>query len=47
MVVLTIRQRYWLIKKRLNGCDVKWICGKLGIHRDTFYYWMNRFHNEG
>jgi len=47
MVVLTVKQRYWLVKKRIKGCDVEWISNKLGIHRDTVYYWMDRFHKEG
>jgi len=47
MVVLTVKQRYWLVKKRVKGCDVKWICGKLGVHRDTVHYWMGRFRREG
>jgi transposase/predicted RNA-binding Zn-ribbon protein involved in translation (DUF1610 family) len=47
MVVLAVKQRFWLVKKCLKGCDVEWICGKLGVHRDTVYYWMSRFHEEG
>lgn len=47
MSKLSVKQRRWLVKKRLYGFDVDWICDELDIHRDTVYYWMQRFHKEG
>ncbi len=47
MTKLSVKQRHWLVKKRLYGFDVEWISNELGIHRDTVYYWMDRFQKEG
>jgi len=47
MVVLPVDKRFWLVKKRLKGCDVDWISSQLGVNRDTVYYWLNRFKAEG
>lgn len=47
MVVLSVDQRFWLVKKRLKGCDVDWISSKLRVNRDTVYYWLKRFEKEG
>lgn len=47
MVVLSVDKRFWLVKKRLKGCDVDWISSRLGVNRDTVYYWLKRFQKEG
>jgi len=44
---LSIKKRYWIIKKRLQGANVTWICKKTGISRYTFYYHWNNFQQKG
>jgi len=44
---LSVKERRWIIKQRLRGAKVTWICGKAGISRDTFYYHWNNFQREG
>lgn len=44
---LSTKQRYWMIKRHLCGVKVAWLCEKLDINRDTFYYHWNNFQREG
>jgi len=44
---LSENQRFWIVKRRMQGASVVFVCRRMGISRDTFYYYWNRFQREG
>ena len=44
---LSVKQRYWMIKRHLCGARVSWLCERLDINRDTFYYHWSNFQKSG
>ena len=44
---LSVDQRFWIIKRRLQGASVVFICQQAGVSRDTFYRYWRRFQREG
>ncbi len=44
---LSVDKRFWIIKRRLQGASVVFICQQAGISRDTFYRYWCRFQREG
>jgi len=44
---LSVDKRFWVIKRRLQGANVVFICRQAGISRRTFYYYWRRFQREG
>ncbi len=44
---LSVNKRFWIIKRRLQGASVVFICQQAGISRDTFYRYWCRFQREG
>lgn len=44
---LSENQRFWIVKRRMQGASVSFVCRQMGISRDTFYYYWNRFQREG
>ena len=44
---LSIKERRRIIKQRLRGASVTWICEKARISRYTFYYHWNNFQKYG
>jgi len=40
-------QRFWIVKRRLHGASVVFICQQAKISRRTFYYYWGRFQREG
>lgn len=44
---LPIKKRYWMVKKRLYGASVVYLCERLDISRITFYYHWNNFQKFG
>lgn len=43
---LSVNQRFWIIKRRLQGASVVFICQHAKISRRTFYYYWRRFRHE-
>ena len=44
---LSVDQRFWIVKRRLQGASVAFTCHQVGISRDTFYRYWRRFRQEG
>lgn len=44
---LSVDQRFWIVKRRLQGASVVFICQQAGVSRDTFYRYWRRFQLEG
>ena len=44
---LSVDQRFWIVKCKLRGVSVTFICERAGISRDTFYRFWRRFQSEG
>lgn len=44
---LSVDERFWIVKRRLQGASVVFVCRQAGISRDTFYRYWRRFEREG
>ncbi len=44
---LSVKERRWIIKQRLRGANVTWICEKADISRTTFYRHWSSFQKDG
>ena len=41
------RLRKWCIRRRIDGWTVREICSHARIHRQTFYFWWNKYQQGG
>ena len=47
MESLSVKTRYYIVKRRLCGVSVVYICKEVGISRKTFYYHWNNYKRFG